>query len=719
MTTLVVVVAVGVALAMTAVVGGRIAGEAVEQALERSGSVQAAFQQRSLEQLRLTVRTLGDDPAFVAYFVESLESGDVLSLLDQLGDRQIDLGFELALVLDAEGYLVARTDNPESGEMDLSEDPLVLTALDELEANGIWRQGGTLYEAAAVPVGAGGYLYGYLAAGRTIDDQDAAELHRISGAEVVVFVLDGEVLDGESGEPVRVAGTLGEDLSASLIGLLGAQPDLLGEEAEEIELGGRRWLARRTPLLGVDGEPVAGVISLASLDEQLAPYRRIQRALVVVALLAIALALALSRWISSWAVGPVRRLAEVTRAAAEGDLDQRVEVGRTDEVGALATAFDKLLSELREKRDMEIYLNELSRNVLEEEAQQTATQLPLLSSLPSRTAASQNRPTVPTAIPGELPPPPDAFGDTLQFDSPGAPPRPPPPLGSTGSTSGLTGVTTLSDLNAGLRLGGRFTILGQLGAGGMGVVYKARDESLGELVALKMLKPDVWDDAERLDNLKSELKLARKIAHPNVLRTYDFGELDGVPFISMEYIRGITLRQLLKRSGQVPLTAGLRLARQLCRGLDAAHAQAVIHRDIKPENLILEPTGNLKLMDFGIAQRIERGASSQKVAEIVGTPYYLAPEQLQGREADQRTDLYAVGVVLYEIFTGRLPFEAQGTLMQILAAKAQKDPLPVRSAWPEVPKDLERILMRCLERDPAARYATIATLLEELEVLRG
>ena len=193
-----------------------------------------------------------------------------------------------------------------------------------------------------------------------------------------------------------------------------------------------------------------------------------------------------------------------------------------------------------------------------------------------------------------------------------------------------------------------------LGAGGMGIVYKARDRELDDLVALKMLKRDLWGDRTQLDRLKSELKLARKITHPNVLRTYDFGDIDGVPYISMEYVRGVTLRYMLDQTRPAALLGGPAARQAALRRPAAAHAVGVLHRDIKPENLILEPTGNAKLMDFGIARPIDRLTPGQTQAGfIVGTPQYLPPEVLQGQEADPRSDLYSCGIVLYEIFTGR------------------------------------------------------------------
>jgi serine/threonine-protein kinase len=278
---------------------------------------------------------------------------------------------------------------------------------------------------------------------------------------------------------------------------------------------------------------------------------------------------------------------------------------------------------------------------------------------------------------------------------------------------------TLAEISPGRVLGERFEILSTLGAGGMGVVYKVRDRELDDLVALKMLKRDVWGDRELLDRLKSELKLARKITHPNVLRTFDFGDVDGIPFITMEYVRGITLRYLLQQTGSLPYSAGLRLARQLCRGLAAAHEVGVLHRDIKPENLIVQPNGNAKLMDFGIARPTTRMAAGQtQPGTVIGTPQYLSPELLQGAEADERADLYATGVVLYEIFTAQTPFSGANP-MQVIVATLNEAPPPPSRHWKDMPPQLEQIIMRCLEKDPKKRYRTAAALLADLEALRA
>jgi serine/threonine-protein kinase len=238
-------------------------------------------------------------------------------------------------------------------------------------------------------------------------------------------------------------------------------------------------------------------------------------------------------------------------------------------------------------------------------------------------------------------------------------------------------------------------------------------------VALKMLKGDALRDREQLERLKSEIKLARRITHPNVLRTFDFGEIEGTPFISMEYVRGMTLRYLLQQQASVPFSAALRIARQLCAGLEAAHDVGVLHRDIKPENLILEASGNAKLMDFGIARPIRRNAPGQtEPGMYVGTPAYSAPEQLAGEDVDHRADIFASGVVLCEMFCGQLPFSG-GSTVELYMAQMQGQPLAPREIKPDLSEDMEAIILRCLQRKREDRFQSATDLGRALSALRA
>ncbi|AKS42581.1 protein kinase domain-containing protein [Wenzhouxiangella marina] len=267
-------------------------------------------------------------------------------------------------------------------------------------------------------------------------------------------------------------------------------------------------------------------------------------------------------------------------------------------------------------------------------------------------------------------------------------------------------------------LGDRYEILEQLGAGAMGTVYKARDRKLDDVVALKMLSPALAADPANLERMKAEIRLARRITHPSVLRTHDLWELDGQPVISMEYVRGIALNQLLERSGRLKLAAGLRVCSQVLQGLEAAHQAGVLHRDIKPANIILDQSGNARLMDFGIARQVSAASTNlTQPGTIVGTANYLAPEAALGKEVDERSDLYAMGVMMFEVFTGRLPFTGE-TAMEVCMAHIKDAPPEPHELWPDIPDALERIILTCMAKEPAQRYASAEALLRQLMMMR-
>jgi serine/threonine-protein kinase len=255
----------------------------------------------------------------------------------------------------------------------------------------------------------------------------------------------------------------------------------------------------------------------------------------------------------------------------------------------------------------------------------------------------------------------------------------------------------------------------------MGVVYLARDQQLDEEVALKVLRPDVLnEDPTILDRFKKETKLARRITHRNVLRTHDFGETGGTAYISMEYLEGVTLKDLIASKGALPIGVGLRIAKQMCQGLEAAHAQGVVHRDIKPQNMLILPeTGDLKIMDFGIARVSEMKAGTAasdltSAGVVMGTPDYIPPEQAQGMPADFRSDIYSLAVVLYEVFTGRLPFTAD-TIMKVVLAHIRNPPPPPRTVNDHIPAQLEAVILRGLQKEPAARYQTVEEMARDLD----
>lgn len=269
---------------------------------------------------------------------------------------------------------------------------------------------------------------------------------------------------------------------------------------------------------------------------------------------------------------------------------------------------------------------------------------------------------------------------------------------------------SLSDIRPGTVLGSRFDVLAEIGAGRAGLIIKARDREYGDLVTLKMLKPEVVSDTARFERIRNVIRLARNIHHPNVLQVLDFGEADGIPFVSLEFVRCLTLRFLLDQGTQIPVVAALRLSRQIGFGIQAGHQERLLHLGLKPENVLVDGSGGVKLMDFGLSQPPPSNA-----ADI--SARYLAPEQLNGGQGDQRIDIYSYGAIMYEMFAGQPPIQG-GSSNEIRQKLALEDPAPPSTLCAEMPPALEQIIMRCLAKGPDQRFASVNEVLQALEDLR-
>lgn len=262
----------------------------------------------------------------------------------------------------------------------------------------------------------------------------------------------------------------------------------------------------------------------------------------------------------------------------------------------------------------------------------------------------------------------------------------------------------------GTRLGERYRIVGLLGRGGMGEVYRADDLELGQSVALKFLPERVAADPVALDRFRSEVRTARQIAHPNVCRIYDIGQVDGNVFLSMEYIDGEDLSQVLRRMGRPSREKAVEIARQLCFGLAAAHEAGILHRDLKPANVMIDGRGRVRITDFGLAGLID---DLEGEDEHAGTPAYMAPEQLEHGKVSVRSDIYSLGLILYEIFTGQPAYRAS-TVAELRDLHRSSSVTTPRSVVDEVDPAVERVILRCLERDPAGRPGSVYSVLAAL-----
>ncbi len=275
------------------------------------------------------------------------------------------------------------------------------------------------------------------------------------------------------------------------------------------------------------------------------------------------------------------------------------------------------------------------------------------------------------------------------------------PAEPSGTPPPQTFLMPLLELKTGTLFAGRYQVIEELGRGGMGRVYKVLDKEVEEKVALKLIKPEIAFEEETIRRFRSELRLARQITHPNVCRMYDLGRFESTYYLTMEYVSGEDLKSSLKRMG--PLSAGkvISVARQIAAGLAEAHRLGIVHRDLKPQNIMVDREGTVRVMDFGIA-RSARARGETGEAMLVGTPEYMSPEQAEGREVDGRSDIYSLGIILFELLTGRIP------------SPADQPPDPGKVS-PQVPGALSRIILKCLEKDRAARYPSAGDLLSELE----
>jgi len=269
------------------------------------------------------------------------------------------------------------------------------------------------------------------------------------------------------------------------------------------------------------------------------------------------------------------------------------------------------------------------------------------------------------------------------------------------------------ELTTGSTFAGRYQIIEELGKGGMGKVYKALDTDLKEKVAIKLIKPEVAVDKKTIERFRNELKFARKIRHKNVCQMYDLNREEGTHYITMEYVHGEDLKRLIRKMGQMSAGQVISIAMQVCEGMAEAHRLGVVHRDLKPQNIMIDEEGNSRIMDFGIARSV-KGKGITGAGVMIGTPEYMSPEQVEGKESDQRSDIYSLGVILYEMVTGRVPFEGDTpfTIGVKHKSEAPRNPKELNS---QIPDDLSQVILRCMGKDKEQRYQSAGEVRSELD----
>ena len=849
-----IITSMAVVIGLTFKVGNSIANNSATKALDKSVVLHKKFIRADARELLFQVTGFTSDPNFVGYIDNALyseDSGsgvDLNSIFDLVLERREDTDLDFIIVLDDEAELVVHSERPGLRSRSYMEHPLVSPVYDELIVNfGFWLEDNRLFQAVVVPMDLDLELAGFIIAGREITVSTANELKSVSDSNIM-FVI------AEQNNYLPIATTQNQSVSKNILDALSSQSKFLGMLDDNVRIPIKltdQQLAIEVIPLGQgddqqESKPLMLIIS--SVDQYLEDYQRIFNVILLAGILAIALALVLSYILSYQVLRPVTRLADTAEAAARGDYRKSLRRMGKDELARLSLAFDNLLSDLRDKQDMQAFLTNIYDNLPEQDTQVNSVrntsnvsrgylvilaldidlissgfsedknklqsnfsklvssqenqhgellaiiggiclfgfagtdsavraysavaalsvQIPALfspklkykfaisegecisgdlsimqkdhafvSGTPIRQClrllqeaadlqcivtpkiykflkdplAKEN--IVPSTMKGRLTGKTfcvlDIFaGDKLKIDS--------PETLSTDATLQMTMPIIAGDTRSQPVLPQRYNVLGVLGNGAMGVVYKAFDRELNATVAIKVLRVEGGLDQNLLTQIKSEITLARRITHQNVLRTFDIGDANGEPFITMEYVRGMTLDYLISATGRIPYSAGLKVARQLCAGLQAVHDLGVIHRDIKPSNVILEPNGNVKIMDFGIACQIRDSELDKGM--FIGTPEYASPEQVRASDLDNRSDIYSCGVVFTEMFTGFKPFKGNG-YREVCMAHLNDPPIAPSALWPDVPKDLEIILLKCLEKDRSMRYGSIEELSEKLGELKA
>lgn len=825
--------------------GEQAARREVTEDLGATQAVQTAFQQQRYQRLNLISRLFATDQVLNTYLAEAAEDREESAIQASIEEYQNLLTFDLGVVLDQNGRVLARTDGTQGVGESLRETPLVAVALEDQKAAGVWRDGEQLYHAVAVPLLRDYELVGYTLVAYAVNNALAAQVKRSGGADAVYFS------SGPTG-PEAIASTLGAGDGNELVTALRRDGgDALdralnrGETVTDVALtlGDRKWMASLSPLRDAGGESVGAVATLTPLGAARAGYWRVVTAAGLTALAVLLLGTAATAWLASRSTRPLAQVAESAEQAAAGRWDVAMPEVSGD-AGRISRALASVLGRLREKRALETVVARASR-LLPEPAKESEPRPPAavegavlavelrryadpklgydpdanlqrlerdVSRIAACAAGHKGRVastaghrvlcvfegeqhalralTAATEISLTLAERESAFDEAqppalavnvghlvtgsfavedqtahavaglpvqlldallreahpgpIYFSKPlwnvlgkplhdaGVAVKAQKPVLSTQpvylvtpeesakltgarrmseTVSQITGeVRTLADVRAGATLGSRFSVKAELGLGPTGAVFKAADRELGDLVALKLLRPEVIRDGTRFERLKQLVSRARGLRHPNVLSIFDFGEAERMPFVTGEFVRGMTLDQVLERADRLPPMATLRVARQMAWGLAAAHGHQVMHGGLKPENVLLEGDGTVRVMDFGLSRAAGLLTSPQ------ATLQYLAPEQLHEKDHDSRADFWSFGAIVFHLLVGKPPLEGESLEALRLAASSEPD---VAAAVRDAPPGLVEVVSRCLKIQPDDRYPQVDQLLRTLEQIRA
>jgi serine/threonine-protein kinase len=660
--------------------------ESAQRGVEQSADLVAQFLAGRERSLAGGARVFVQGPYFRTLVAERRRD----DILDQSLEAVGQLGAKWVMITDNRGVLLAKSDEPRQVGDSLGDVPLIAGALGGGATSGFGvSRDSLLFQTVAVPIVIPGSApIGVLVATRLVDSLFAADVKAGTAADLVFYARDAR------GDLRVTTSTLGRDSNVvAATEALAQRAPVTHGMPPTVRIRGGEYFAQAATLTTAGGDPIGGFAVLRLRDATLTSISGVRRSLVIAGSLGFLLSLVFAYFAARRITRPVRALSRAVRRAADGDYHGGVTGGGSvpagdEEITVLAVAFDSLLADLRDKEALVATLMGA-----EADTREVVGAAPVGPRLRSIGGAGPKQRSGVAIAPGEM-------------------------------------------------LANRYRIEAELGSGGMGIVYRAMDEILGEPVALKVLRPEVVAaDPQAFERFTQELRLARQITHRNVVRTHDLGESDGVPFLTMEYVSGASLASVIAARGVLGPSAVLSIAKQLLRALAVTHEQGVIHGDLKPQNLLIGANGVLKVTDFGVA-RLIRGAAPERqrraaqaaesalvarlAGAVVGTPEYMAPEQLMGGPASALSDIYAAGIVLHECMTGRTPYQADTPAAFIArklsaAAPPATSPLALSNrstlqtdATAILAGELEALIVEMTRAEPRDRPASAAELGDRL-----
>lgn len=652
----------------------QVSATTIGESLKQSGTVLDTKIESRFNSIREVARSIARDSRIRPLVYE----GEVLTLQDQSLEFQKQLEFDILFFTDGSGNVLARSDRPNAiGQNMAGKTPFFDAALSGKSGQGYFLSQGRLMQIVTEPIFdnvATDLVRGTVALAYEFSGEMANEIVSLTASDIGFFSFtrdSNRKIDGVNSLYVT-DGLLAESLKSyfetSSDHWLRIYQATNTDNSFETTLNGEEYFAVARPVGNQSVNPLGFILILRSSADLLAPFTSIQNTVLVIGGVCLLIAFVLAGLVSFRISRPIVELVSVTDEIQDGKFPAKDAAPSTnDEIGMLYRAVVDMGTNLKEKAELENYLAQMS-NELNIESMINGTDLSADLSL-GPSAAHQN----------------------LEHESP---------------------------IEIGTLVAGRYEILELIGRGAMGIVFLVQDRDLDEKTALKLLPRDVFKNDSTV-NIKEEIRLARRITHRNIVRTFDMGNWQDYTYISMEYVPGYDLDILQKKRGAQDVYIAVLLGRQICSAMNAAHEQGVIHLDLKPGNMMVNRQGILKIMDFGLARSMgnqEQKQHSENNVQLMGTPRYMAPEQFLNGKLDQRTDIYSIGVILYTLIHGKPPF-SHDDYMTLAEMQVHHELPELIGIDGPIEGPLERIIRRATAKGPNDRFQTVREMLDQLSEL--